>query len=96
MEPKNPPGSTAIPAQRLDGTPPVGETGAAGESELDSLFSEYAGEAPAAASPITRLRDVIEPKVRGAITYLEQHRLVTIAVGFGLGFTLGRMLRRRS
>lgn len=97
MEPKNPPGSSGIPAQQHDGLPPVGSTGTVGEPDLDSLFSEYMGDGAAPAETLAaKLRETIEPKVRGAIRYLEHHRLVTMFVGFGMGFTLGRMLRRRS
>jgi hypothetical protein len=36
-----------------------------------------------------------EEALRTARTYLEQHKIVATAAGFGLGFVLGRLLRRR-
>lgn len=41
-----------------------------------------------------RVKEFVTPKLRGARDYFEGHRLITTLLGFGLGFVLGRMLRR--
>jgi len=59
--------------------------------DVDRAFDEMAPPPGRAA----RVKEYVTPKLNEARTYLEQHKVVMTAVGFGLGFVLGRMLRRR-
>lgn len=46
------------------------------------------------ASRVDRVKEFVYPKVRDAREYLVTHRIVTALVGFGLGFFVGRLMRR--
>jgi hypothetical protein len=91
MEPNNPnlgvPGTTT--AVR-DAVPPVTDPGE-GIADIDATFDNLANEARSAAN---RFKAYVQPKLVEARDYMTEHKTVTMLAGFGLGFTIGRLLRR--
>ena len=59
--------------------------------DVDRAFDEMAPPP----GRVARAKEFVTPRLHEARTYLEQHKVVMTAVGFGLGFVLGRLLRRR-
>jgi hypothetical protein len=45
-------------------------------------------------SRVERVRELVSPKIHDARDYLEAHRLINALIGFGVGFLVGRLLRR--
>jgi len=59
-------------------------------SDVDRAFDDMA-QPP---SRTARARQALEPRLRDARAYVEQHKVAATMVGFSVGFILGRMLRR--
>jgi hypothetical protein len=79
MEPTNPTfGNTNEPART-----PFNE----GVEDIDRAFDEMASAGEPAPS---KMREYLDSAQR----FVAAHRILTAAIGLGLGFTLGRLLRR--
>jgi hypothetical protein len=81
--------SAQIPIQRSDVVPPVDEGVTIGEIDAPGQ-----GEQAAPRSRTARMKGYLQPRIRDFRDYAQQHRVATTLAGFGLGFILGRMLRR--